>query len=50
MFSGVDESLIFSSFVCQEALEEGGKLYGKKVYVFGCTERKLLLSLFLILL
>ncbi|XP_019095982.1 PREDICTED: probable serine/threonine-protein kinase kinX [Camelina sativa] len=22
----------------EEALEEGGKLYGKKVYVFGCTE------------
>ncbi|KAG7601769.1 Protein HEAT INTOLERANT 4 [Arabidopsis thaliana] len=25
----------------EEALEEGGKLYGKKVYVFGCTEPQL---------
>jgi hypothetical protein len=24
----------------QKALEEGGKLYGKTVYVFGSTERK----------
>ncbi|KAL1207901.1 Protein HEAT INTOLERANT 4 [Cardamine amara subsp. amara] len=25
----------------EEALEEGGKLYGKKVFVFGCTEPQL---------
>lgn len=24
----------------QEAFEEGGELYNKKVYLFGCTERK----------
>lgn len=24
----------------QEALEEGGELHNKKVYLFGCTERK----------
>lgn len=24
----------------QQAFEEGGKLYGEKVYLFGCTERK----------
>jgi len=24
----------------QKAFEEGGELYGKKVYMFGCTERE----------
>ncbi|TYJ04449.1 hypothetical protein E1A91_A12G092900v1 [Gossypium mustelinum] len=27
----------------EEAFEEGGKLYGKKVYLFGCTEPQLVL-------
>lgn len=29
-----------SSFGAQEAFEEGGILHGKRVYLFGCTERK----------
>ena len=46
-FSLVLTSDIF--VVCQEALEEeDGLLYGKKVFLFGCTERKLLLLLVLI--
>ena len=29
------------SLICeQRAFEEGGELYGKKVYMFGCTERE----------
>lgn len=24
----------------QKEFEEGGKLWGKRVYLFGCTERK----------
>lgn len=30
----------YCSLSGQDAFEEGGKLYGKKVYLFGCTERK----------
>lgn len=41
---------MFSSSVCQEALEEeGGLLFGKKVFLFGCTERKLFSLAFLLL-
>jgi hypothetical protein len=32
----VEPSLI----VVQKEFEEGGKLHGKRVYLFGCTERK----------
>lgn len=27
-------------FVVQKEFEEGGKLHGERVYLFGCTERK----------
>ena len=38
---GVLKSILIFNW-CQNAFEEGGKLYGKKVYLFGSSERKLL--------
>jgi len=32
--------LRFGGVFFQNAFEENGVLYGKKVYLFGCTERK----------
>lgn len=34
----------YSCVVVQNEFEEGGKLHGKRVYLFGCTERKFLTS------